>query len=49
MFHIYHNNPNKNKSWRSALEIQAASIEHEKRRYQREDVAPMRKPQKTKR
>ena len=49
MFHIYHNTPNKNKSWRSALEVQTAAIEHEKRRLQNEDVAPLAKPQKPQR
>jgi hypothetical protein len=46
MFYIYTPNPETRKSWRSALEVQAAAIQHEKRRLQREDVAPLAKPQK---
>ena len=47
MFYIYNYTPEKRNGWRSAQEIKAAAIEHEKRRYQREDVAPMGKVQNT--
>lgn len=49
MYHFYSYIPESKKSWRSAYEVQVAAVEHEKRRLQREDVAPMAKPQKTNR
>ena len=45
MYYFYNYTPEKRNSWRNAQEIKAAAIEHEKWRLQREDVAPMAKPQ----
>lgn len=47
MYYFYIPVPEKRNAWRNAYEIKMAAIEHEKQRLQREDVAPMAKPQKT--